>query len=171
MAYSMHRIFCAAAGDLEEERQAFYQVVGNFNEHQAMPLNILFVAVSLPHDTFDKRPYQAVISENIRACRYYIQVLEDTWGPPEKNFEREHAIAVKCVDDPGLPMQEVAVLFKKPLLPHQVEPSVADLRQKLSDAEFDGIEEYRQRLWALLARWLPTVVPQVEGADSSPSAD
>jgi len=159
----MHRIFCAAAGDLEKERDAFYQSMGDFNEECAMPRGILFVAVALPAATYDKRPYLGAIAENIRACRYYIQVLEDTWGPPEKNFEREYAIACQCVSDPGLPMQEVAVLFKKPLLPHQVEPGVAELKQKPGATEFDSIEEYRRQLHGLLSAWLETVAPAAAG--------
>ena len=160
MSYSMHRIFCATPGDLEEERQAFYNVVGEFNEAQAMPQGVLFVSVALPAATTDKRPYQGAIRENICACRYFILVLEDTWGPPQLNFEREYAIATSCVNDPSLPMNQVAVLFKKPLVPPQVEPAVGELKRKLASDEFEGIEEYRQRLWALLSAWLPTVLPQ-----------
>lgn len=119
----MHRIFCATPGDLEEERLAFYKVMGEFNEAEAMPLGILFVSISIVPHMIDKRPYQAVVGENIRSCRHYIQVLEDTWGPPQRNFERDYALASQCVGDPSLPMHEVAVLFKKPLVPNQVEPA------------------------------------------------
>jgi hypothetical protein len=165
MSYIMHRIFCAPAGDLEQERTAFYDVVGNFNEAYAMPRNILFVAVALPFHIIDKRPFQAAISENIRACRYYVQVLEDTWGPPEKNFERDYALACKCVADPDLPMQEVAVLFKNPLVPHQVEPPVIDLQKRLeashaqAHASFETLDEFRGHLNRLLAGWLEAVAP------------
>jgi hypothetical protein len=128
------------------------------------------VAVALPYHSFDKRPYQAAVSENIRACRYYLQLLEDTWGPPEKNWERDHAIACKCAADPSLPMQEVAVLFKKPLLAHQVEPAVIELKRKLDadnsqpHAEFETLEEYKEQLHRLLAGWLETVAPAAFGA-------
>jgi hypothetical protein len=166
----MHRIFCAAAGDLERERTAFYDVMADFNAAHAMPRNILFVAVTLPSHTIDKRPYQSAVTENIRACRYYIQVLEDTWGPPEKNFERDHAIACQCAADPEQPMQEVAVLFKKPLLPHHVEPAVVELKRRLDTengqphAEFGTIDEYKQQLHRLLGSWLESVAPAAVGA-------
>src|SRR5260370_41816796 len=129
MPYEMHRIFCATPGDLEQERQAFYSVMGEFNANHAMKRNILFVSVSLPPQLSDKRGYQAVISENIRACRHYIQVLEDTWGPPQLNYEREFALAKKCIEDSSLPMTEVAVLFKSPLLPDHVEEKILALTQ------------------------------------------
>ncbi len=158
MAYSMHRIFCATPGDLEQERLAFYKVMGEFNETHAMPRGILFVSVSIVPGLVDKRALQPAVSENIRACRYYIQVLEDTWGPPQKNFERDYALAAQCAADPAQPMQEVTVLFKKPLVPHQVEPAIAELKRQLdADADFADISQYERRLHALLARWLETV--------------
>lgn len=165
MSYIMHRIFCAPAGDLEQERTEFYKVVGDFNAAHAMPRNVLFVAVALPFHTFDKRPFQAALSENIRACRYYVQVLEDTWGPPEKNFERDYALACKCAADANLPMQQVAVLFKKPLVPHQVESSVLELQKSLEadhthpHGSFETLDDFRGHLNGLLAEWLETVAP------------
>jgi Domain of unknown function (DUF4062) len=153
----MHRIFCATPGDLEEEREAFYSVVAEFNEKAAMPRGILFVSLSIVPNVGDKRAFQSAVSDNIRTCRYYIQVLEDTWGSPEKNFERDHALAVRCAADLDKPMQEVAVLFKKPLLPQQVEPSVNELKSSMSAVEFETTEQYRRHLFDLLAKWLETV--------------
>lgn len=161
MPYEMHRVFCATPGDLEEERQAFYQIMGDFNEQQAMPRNVLLVSVSVVPNMVDTRPFQSVLRENIRACRYYIQLLEDSWGPPQKNFEREYALARQYEADAALPMQEVAVLFKKPLLPHKVETDVSELKQALSGEEFGSLEDFRKQLWELLAGWLETIRPAV----------
>ena len=108
----MHRIFCATPGDVEEEREAFYRVVGNFNEKRAMEENILFVCVAITPTMVDTRAYSPVIRENIQSCRYYVQLLEDTWGPPQKNFEREYAIARQCLGDSALPMREVVVFSR-----------------------------------------------------------
>ena len=164
MPYVMHRVFCASPGDLEEERQAFYEVMADLNEKEAMPHGILFVSVSLPATTIDKRPYQAAISENVRACRYYIQLLEDTWGPPERNFERDYTLATKCIVDPALPMQDVAVLFKRPLVAHQVDPRVSEFRQELETKtspcyhDFDDLDDFKTKLRAQLSEWLKTVI-------------
>src|SRR5690242_16237263 len=100
MAYQMYRVFCATPGDLEEERQAFYEVMAELNSDEAMPRGILFVSVSIVPYMSDKRAVQGAVSENIRACCFYVQVLEDTWGPPQKNFERDYALALKCARDP-----------------------------------------------------------------------
>jgi len=162
----MHRIFCATPGDVEEERMAFYKVMGKFNEAEAMPRGILLIALALPGATADKRPYQAAMAENVRSCRYYIQLLEETWGPPERNFERDYALALRSLEDPAMPMQDVAVMFKKPLVPHQMDPRIEELKQKLQNEgsrpllEFDTIPEFERQLYGLLNTWLASLVPE-----------
>jgi hypothetical protein len=107
----MHRVFCATAWELEEERIAFYDVIGRFNEAEAMSRGILYVAVSLPAVP-DKRPLQSAVNQNIRACRYYILATADDWGPRERNFERDYHLALACRADESLPMRETAILLK-----------------------------------------------------------
>ena len=113
-----------------------------------MPRGLLLVSLALPGTTVDKRPYQAAVGENIRSCRYYVQILEDTWGPPERNFERDYTLALRCLDDPAMPMQDVAVFFKKPLVPHQEDPRVKEFReQRRSEGrllEIDSPEQFRR---------------------------
>jgi len=157
MPYQMHRIFCASPGDLEEERRAFYDLIGSLNEEDAMSRGLLLVPLSILPNAADKRLFQAAVSENIRSCSYYVQVLEDTWGGAEKNFERDYALALRCASDPDFPMQGVAVLFKKPLLPHRVEPEVADLKRRLQAPEFETPAEYRERLRGILSQWLAAI--------------
>jgi hypothetical protein len=157
MAYQMHRVFCGTPGDLEEERQAFYEVMGELNQEEAMPRGILFVSVSMLPNAADKRAFQSAVSDNIRACRYYVMVLEDTWGPPENNYERDYALAQRCAADPELPMQDVAIIFKKPLLPQKVEPAIAALKSGNGAPEFETLGEFRGQLRAVLSAWLRTV--------------
>ncbi len=163
MPYTMHRIFCAAPGDLGAELKAFYKVISEVNEKEAMPRGILLVSLALPPHTFDKRPFQHAVTQNVLSCRYYVQILEDTWGPPQMNFEREYTLALQSVKDPNLPMQEVAVLFKKPLLPHQVEPGVIELKERLDTSngqahwEFADLEEFQQKLRVQVSGWVQTM--------------
>jgi hypothetical protein len=159
MSYQMHRIFCATPGDLEEERQAFYEVMGAFNEEEAMRREILFVSVSIVPQLSDKRVFQGAIGENIRSCRYYVQILEDSWGPPQKNFERDYALAMKCAADPALPMEDVAVFYKKPLLPDRVEPAVNELKARLAAPEFEAVAEFKEQLRRQLSSWLESLPP------------
>ncbi|MEP6539638.1 MAG: hypothetical protein ABJF23_30170 [Bryobacteraceae bacterium] len=166
MPYEMHRIFCAPAGDLDAECRTFFETVGSFNEQHAMERGVLLVAVSLPAQLPDKRSYQGVIHQNIADCRYYIQLLEDTWGPPQKNYEKEHAIAKRCQADPGQPMQEVVVFFKKPLLPHKVEPDVAAFKESQAGSlmEFENASQLERLLLDRLAIWLDTIRPAESAA-------
>jgi hypothetical protein len=53
MSYRLYRVLCAtpsdAEADLENERQAFYEVVGQLNEAEAMPLGYSsFPSLSCP---------------------------------------------------------------------------------------------------------------------------
>src|SRR3954449_1246917 len=131
MPYDMHRIFCATPGDLEDERRAFYELIAEFNEQHSVQRNVLFVPVSVTPNMTDTRSFRPAIKDNIRACTFYIQLLEDSWGPPQKNFEREFALAQNFSADPDLPMKEIVTLFKKPLLPHRVDADVIALKQSL----------------------------------------
>jgi len=45
--YRLHKVYCANPWELEAERRAFYDVVGEFNERDAMNAGILL------------RPYRA----------------------------------------------------------------------------------------------------------------
>ncbi len=143
MPYQMHRVFCATPTGLEPERDAFYEVVGVVNETTAMPQNLLLVAVSLPPMP-DKRPYQKAVDDNVRACRYYIQVLGDGWGPPGRNFECDYALARECAADPRMPMQEAVLLRKGP---------------GESAETFRTLDEFKQIVRALLMRWMETLNP------------
>ncbi len=157
MPFDMHRIFCATPFELEDERNAFYQVMSEFNEAYAMPRGILLVSVSLVPQMADKRPYQAAVNDNIKASRYYIQLIEDSWGPPERNMERDYALAVKYCADPESNLKQSVLLCKKPLLPHRVEPEIVQLKSSGQHLEFDTIDEFKQLLRNLFEGWLESI--------------
>lgn len=149
--FAMHRIFCATPWELEAERGHFYEIVGKFNETVAMPANILFVPVSLTNIR-DKRPVQFVVDENIRDCRFYLLVLYEDWGPPERNFRNDYHLALQCAVDPALPMRSVAVLAKKQLCG-------AALAEGLPEpaAFFSTAAEFEARVNDLLTSWLASI--------------
>lgn len=159
MAYQFHYIFCATPFGCEAELKAFQETMAEFNREEAMPKGILFASLVIVPALADKRPYQGSVTENIRMCRYYVQVLEDGWGPPQRDYERDWALARRCAADPELPMREAVVFFKAPLLPHKVDPSIAELKQSLlTDGsphfQFDTLPRFREELRATLTRWL-----------------
>lgn len=149
--FEMHRVFCATPWELDAERAFFYDRVGQFNETAGMPRGILFVPVSLGHIR-DKRPFQSVVDDNIRECRHYMLVLEEDWGPKERNFRRDYALALECLADPGLPMRDVAVLLKKPAPGVSAAEDFPEPR-----ATFSTREEFAECIDNLLSAWLQAI--------------
>jgi hypothetical protein len=150
--YSFHRIFCATAWELEGERRAFYDVVGEFNAGRAMPDGILYTPITLTNIR-DKRPYQYTVDENIRQCHGYLLAVSDGWGPSERNFEPDYLLARQCLADPSLPMQHVAVITRN-LPGGDPSPFAAQLAASGIPSEaFSTPEDFKALLTATLARW------------------
>jgi hypothetical protein len=162
--YQMHRIFCATPWELEGERFAFYDIVGEFNERKAMQRGILFVPVALT-SVRDKRPYQFDVENNIRACRHYILLVSEDWGPAARNFQNDYHLALQCAADPALPMHSIAVLAKK-------QPSGPPLAAGMPDpmATFATPGEFDECMTSLLADWLESLAPTDVPADASASS-
>lgn len=154
MSYRMYRVFCATPGDseddLERERHAFHEVLGEVNETEGMPLGILFVPVSVPPHISNKTSFQLLVDDNVRACSFFVQVLHHTWGPPTRNFEHDYQLANVCCADPQLPMEAVSVFIKA------TGPKVAEF--KGSASEFKNIEEFKASLRSQLSFWLTAKV-------------
>jgi hypothetical protein len=160
--YLMHRVFCATSWELEGERQAFDDVLGEFNEAEAMKRGVLYVPVSLLNIR-DKRPLQYSVDDNIRVCRHYILTLCDNWGPPERNFERDYELALECRADPSQPMREVAFLLRQPLEGQAVP---ADLPSPAG--VFSTTGEFKRRVHELLSQWSVTMLSEKgAGAESA----
>jgi len=165
MAYRLHYVLIAVPSDGEEELRAFHQALSSFNEQEAMPNGCLFASLEIAPALPDKRPIQGSINENIRMSRYYVQVIEDSWGPPQRDFERDWAIAQRSLADSSLPMREAVLLFKLPLLPHKVEPAIVELKNSLlggpgPHACFDNPQQFQNILRTMLSRWLASTLAE-----------
>jgi hypothetical protein len=150
MSFIMHRVFCATPEDLEAERQAFHDALGDFNEKASMARGILFVPVSIPSKMADKRPFQQLVDENIRSCRYYAQVIGNDRSAPQRNFEQDYALAMECATNPAWPMCEVVVLVRQ--------PAPAESPEAHQALRYSDIDEYAAHWRGLLARWLESMV-------------
>jgi hypothetical protein len=162
MAYVMHRVFCSTPGNLEAERQAFEEVVGQVNAAEAMAKGILFVPVSIVANVVNKMPFQSAIEANVQACKFFVQVLQDTWGTPERNFESEYKLACRLKADSSSLMEEVSLFFKAADgLP--VEPGILQLKSSVESQQdspaygFASLEEYKQQLLGQFSEWLQGV--------------
>lgn len=146
--YQMHRVFCATPWELEAERFEFYAIIGRFNEALAMARGILFVPVSVIA-TQDKRRLQYDIDENVRQCSYFILLLEDSWGPVERTFQRDYRLALQLMEAPDAPMTAVACLQKNQSpVPQQFEGMSSP------DGVFATVSEFDAKLTGILSRWL-----------------
>ena len=144
----MHRVFCATSFELEAERRAFEELLGEFNETSAMPRGVLFVPVFLVRMR-DKRPYQAEIDDNIRESRYYLLSVAGEWGPAERNFKSDYRLACRCREDAALPMRDVVVLQRRFEDDPPPEPTLP-----APGAVFETVEQFGELSRGLLARWL-----------------
>jgi len=169
MGYTFHRIFCATPGDLEAERDAFHTVLAEFDEAEAMPRDILLVPVTVTPNMYDLEYYRAAIDENVRAVRYYVQVLSDTWGRPPRSFEHAFGTATQALEDPRIPLKEIVVLFKAQPPERAVDAGITWLKAELAAGagprsfEFGDLETYKQVLRGLLGEWLETIAPRESG--------
>ena len=144
--YTLHRVFCATPWEFELERRAFHDIVGEFNESEAMKHGLLYVPGSLAN-LRDKRPYEFVVDENVQACRHYILVMGTDWGPPERNFQRDYERALHYLDDPAKAMRDVVCLAS-------TTPD-GELQEgmPLPSGKFSNIEEFKQHVRHLLSTW------------------
>jgi hypothetical protein len=160
--YKMLRVFCATAWELEGERRAFNDAIGEFNETEAMKHGLLYVPVSLTN-ILDKRPYQYVVEENIGACRSYILALADNcWGPPERNFERDLVLAAQQSANPDFPMRDVTLLYREPSSPPKPLPAGVEV------SSFSTTEDFIRQFRILMSTWLAA---DLAGAESPAPAD
>jgi len=165
MSYTFCYVFCATPFDGAGELKAFQETLSDFNAAEAMPRGFLFTSLVIMPALADKRAFQGAVDDNIRMCRYYIQVLEDSWGPPQRDYERDWALVQRFIADPELPMRDAVILFRSPLLPHKVDPAIVELKQNLLSrggphASFDNLEQFKAILSPLFSRWLASIVAE-----------
>jgi hypothetical protein len=146
--YQLQRVFLATPWELEAERLAFHDVIGEVNERDAMKRGVLYVPVTL-FNIRDKRAYQYVVDENVRDSTYYVLAASDGWGPPERHFEHDYKLALACRQDPALPMRDTAFLRRKPAPDSLVPDELPGPTH-----EFTTTDEFKVHTRALLTEWL-----------------
>jgi hypothetical protein len=158
MSYILCNLFCRLAGNLADERQAFYDAVADCNEREGMPRGILFAPLSTGSYGPECRP---AVDENIRVSHYFLLVVEDIWEAPVQSFLHDYRLAAKCRKDAGLPMRNLAVLLK----PTPLDEEPGDGGKFRSDLESSGVPcyqfanlvDFRATLAPLLSEWLAAV--------------
>jgi hypothetical protein len=150
----LERVFCATSWELEGERRAFYDVVGEVNEKHSLPAGLLYVPVSLT-SVRDKRPLQYVLEENIQDSAYYILALDGDWGPTERNFERDYYLAQEYRADPARPMRHVELLLRGKPDGTPPEFSAQLFARGIAHRVFTNTAAFQDQVRALLLDWIP----------------
>ena len=153
MAYQMINLFCRVAGNLAQEREAFYQAVADWNACHGMPRGVLITPLSIGTYGEEKK---AAVDMNIRLSQFFLLVVEDIWEVSVPSFLHDYRLALKCRADAALPMCGAAVLLKA--TPPDDDPGdLASFRTALAAEgapahfEFSTVEEFRSLLDPLLA--------------------
>ena len=179
-----YRVFIASPGGLENERKAFREVLGNYNDSDAIERGVIFLPIGWENTPGGVGRPQQLINEDVRSCDFFVMVLWDKWGsapqresdgPYTSGSEEEFTVAQECHGQAS--MREIVILFKDVVPEKLNDPgpqlsSVLDFRKKLEAEKsflfenFDKEEVFNERLRRHLARW----VRNHEGAPAPQSA-
>ena len=116
-----YRIFIATPGGLEPERRAFRQVIGEYNDSDALRRGVMFLPVGWEATLGGVGRPQSLINKDLRECDYFVLVLWDRWGSPtgrvpEEGYasgtEEEYTEALRCLNDVNCPLRQIIVFFK-----------------------------------------------------------
>ena len=153
----MYRVFCSTPAILEEERRAFHDQIGNFNEDGGLAAGILFIPVTLRGDAA-VGGVRAAVHQNVRDADFYVQILGHSWGSSEAGLDDLFELALDCLADPALPMRRIAVLLKA-VDPDRIKPDVARFRavveqnDKCKVMHFEDTASLTERITEMLASW------------------
>ena len=75
---SAYRILIELANELTEERQAFGELVHEYNALEAIPRGVLFIPVGWDSAV---EPSQRLLRDDYREIDYFLLVLWDRWPP------------------------------------------------------------------------------------------
>ena len=146
----MHDIFCSAPGNLSQELDSFHAVAGEVNETVGMSCKTLLACLCLKSDNLIFLAGDAAV-ENIRGCSFFVQVLQDSWGPAGL-FRGLYDAAAKCLKDEQAPMREIAIFVRS--------PSSMELPPGAPVYRYETIEGFERQLRTVLTEWLNAVLSQ-----------
>ena len=168
-----YRIFIASPKGLDEERKAFKNEIGEYNNDEALHRDVIFQAVGW-EDTLPGmgRP-QSQINEELKKCDFFVLILHDRWGSdPGDNpsnatsgTEEEYKIALECFKRSKAPMKQLVCLFKSVPLPQMADAGpelkkVINFKRKLEKektllySDFTSLDDFKKLIRKNLGRWL-----------------
>lgn len=170
-----YKVFIASPGGLEGERNAFREIIRDYNEEiDELRRDVSFMPVGWEETLGGVGRPQSLINADIIECDYFILLLWDRWGSSPGNkgkskyssaCEEEFALALKCLKSSEKPMREIVILFKAVAPKQMADPgeqlrSMLEFRQRIEAEKehffttYDEISMFRKRLRRHLASWL-----------------
>ena len=150
-------LFCRFSGALFEERDATAEAVTQFNEAHSIQRGELlgFLSCGIP-----LHGQRRAVEDNIAMSRFFILVAEDVWDAPPASFANEFKLALKYKADPAMPLERIALFFRRPRPDEDTDGRMAAFRQTeaavtLPQFDFSDAADFRAQLDRLLADWLP----------------
>ncbi len=167
-----YRVFIASPGGLEKEREAFRDVISEYDQADGIPRGAYFCPVGWEFTLRGVGRAQEKINEEVRKCDYFVLLLWDRWGSPtgsEKKYssgtEEEYTVALECYHNINKPMREIVVFFKTIEPRHLSDPGpqlkkVLDFKRSLEASKavffdtFDDLDAFKDKLRRYLAEWV-----------------
>ncbi|MFA3918725.1 DUF4062 domain-containing protein [Ruegeria hyattellae] len=166
------RVFLASPSDVDAEREVFLRELSSFNSNVALKRAVYFWPIYWEEIApgGNQRP-QARIIQSLEKCDFLVLLMWKRWGSPTghdehtSGSEEEYKRAREIINDPNMPMRDIAVLFKdidQELLadPGKQLGRVIEFRKKFQDERlgisqpFDDLAAFKSRLQSLFNQWL-----------------
>jgi len=164
--FDAYRVFVAAPGDLEGDRQACHEAIAEANESTAMPAKILLVEIGL-RENEQISGYRTIVSDNVRWSSYFIQLFEDDWGPRDL-FRKLFLLAIECRDDAAMPMREVVVCLKDAA--QETSAEILAFRRELEERQdvrlfrYSNVDALREHLIQVSKGWAQSLIEAAKDA-------
>ena len=176
---TQYRVFISSPKGLEEERKAFYKEVNDYDEIDARPRGVSFLAIGSEKVVPEYGRPQSIINKELYNCDYFVLVLWDRWGTPpgtldqtvySSGSEEEFNEAVNCLSKKII--CGIVVMFKEienTELANQDEQlqKVIKFKKKLETDQtlfyqkFSSTEDFRKILRRCLAKWVQHHVSKI----------
>ena len=170
--FDMYRVYLSTPGDLSREYDACHAAISEINSEEAMEKRVLLVTVGLREDA-QIIGFRSAVSENVRACTYFIQVFQDDWGPRDL-FRKLFLLAAECRDDASMPMRDVVVCLKD--APHETNAEILAFRAELAEHSdmrmfrYGNPDELRAQLTEVCEGWAQAAITSRTGAEAASGA-
>jgi len=159
LTVTAYRVLIELDEELDDERLAFGDTIHDYNFAEALPRDVLFVPIGWDPAVPSA---QKLLDDDFEQVDFFVLILWDRWPAGAKEA---YEFALKCRDDPAMPMRHVMPFFKA-VEPRQLSDpgpgleEVLRLKDKL-EAErrtrfesFATLDTFRSRLRWHLSRWL-----------------